>query len=234
MSGTVEWFNRVYIKAVQTLPNQTLRRSNLNILCCTQTTSSPCPSLPQKSQGHFHLHFQPRSSPALTSTLSPFWGQPYPITYSLLVSNDNYFSLSQADGESSLLDVHAPRVSLSIPDNWQWVFPKQWDSGAISLQIVSAMSQFCSGPFRASSLSEALPLRDQFCEQLLSNLGFPGGSVSKESTCNAGDPGLIPESRRSPREGNGYLLQYFCLGNPMDRGAWQAYSPWCHKKSDRT
>ena len=126
MSGTVKWFNRVYIKAVQTLPNQTLRRSNLNILYYTQTTSSPCPSLPQKSQGRFHLHFQPRSSPALTVTLSPFWAQPYPITYPLLISNDNYFSLSQADRESPLLDVHAPRVSLSILGNWQWVFPKSW------------------------------------------------------------------------------------------------------------
>ena len=51
---------------------------------------------------------------------------------------------------------------------------------------------------------------------------FPGSSDRKESTCNSGDPGLIPESRRSPGEGNGYLLQYSCLENSMDRGAWQA------------
>ena len=49
-----------------------------------------------------------------------------------------------------------------------------------------------------------------------------GGSVGKESACNAGDPGLIPESVRSPGEGNGNPLQCFCLGNPMDRGAWRA------------
>ena len=42
------------------------------------------------------------------------------------------------------------------------------------------------------------------------------------STCNAGDPGSIPGSGRSPGEGNGNPLQYSCLGNPMDRGAWQA------------
>ena len=53
-------------------------------------------------------------------------------------------------------------------------------------------------------------------------LGFPGGSDGKESTCNARDPGLIPGSRRSPVEGNGNPLQYSCLENPMDRGAWQA------------
>ena len=51
---------------------------------------------------------------------------------------------------------------------------------------------------------------------------FPGGSDSKEFTSNAGDLGSIPGSGRSPREGNGYPLQYSCLENPMDRGAWRA------------
>ena len=49
--------------------------------------------------------------------------------------------------------------------------------------------------------------------------GFPGSSDDKESTCNAGDPGLIPGSGRSPGERNGNPLQYSCLENPMDRGA---------------
>ena len=48
--------------------------------------------------------------------------------------------------------------------------------------------------------------------------GFPGGSDSKESACNAGDLGSIPESERSPEEGNGNPLQYSCLENSMDRG----------------
>ena len=52
--------------------------------------------------------------------------------------------------------------------------------------------------------------------------GFPGGSDGKESACSAGDPGLIPGSGRSPGEGHGYPLQYSCLGNPTDRGAWRA------------
>ena len=61
---------------------------------------------------------------------------------------------------------------------------------------------------------------------------FPGGSDGKESACSAGDlgltrmlilqVGLIPVSGRLPGEGNGNPLQYSCLGNPMDRGAWQA------------
>ena len=52
--------------------------------------------------------------------------------------------------------------------------------------------------------------------------GFPGGSDGKESACNVGDPGSIPGLERSPGEGNGFPLQYPCLENPMDRGAWWA------------
>ena len=51
---------------------------------------------------------------------------------------------------------------------------------------------------------------------------FPGGSDGKESAYNAGDPGLIPGSGRSPGEGNDNPLQYSCLENSMDRGAWWA------------
>ena len=63
-------------------------------------------------------------------------------------------------------------------------------------------------------------------------LGFPGGSVGKESTCNVGDLGSIPGLGRSPGGGHGNPLQYSCLENPMDRGAWRA--PWGHKESDTT
>ena len=52
--------------------------------------------------------------------------------------------------------------------------------------------------------------------------GFPGGSDGKESACNAGDPGLMHGSGRSPGEGNGNPLQNSCLENSMDRGAWLA------------
>ena len=54
------------------------------------------------------------------------------------------------------------------------------------------------------------------------SISFPGGSEGKASVHNAGDLGLIPGSARSPGEGNGYPLQYSCLENPMDGGAWQA------------
>ena len=51
--------------------------------------------------------------------------------------------------------------------------------------------------------------------------GLPGGSVGKESACNAGDR-FNPWSGKSSGEGHGNQLQYSCLENPMDRGAWQA------------
>ena len=57
---------------------------------------------------------------------------------------------------------------------------------------------------------------------LLTELSFPGGSDGKESTCNAGDLASMPELGRSPGGGHGNQLQYSCLENYMDRGAWWA------------
>ena len=54
--------------------------------------------------------------------------------------------------------------------------------------------------------------------------GFPGGSDSKESACNVGDPGSIPGLVRPHGEGNGDLLQYSCLENSMDRGTWNQFT----------
>ena len=64
--------------------------------------------------------------------------------------------------------------------------------------------------------------------------GFSGGSDSKESACNVGDPGLIPGSRSSHGEGNGNPLQYSCLENSMDRRALRATVHGVTKESDMT
>ena len=66
------------------------------------------------------------------------------------------------------------------------------------------------------------------------SLGFPGGPVVKNPPANAGDVGLTPGLGRSPGVGNGNPLQYFCLGNPMDRGAWWATVHGVTKESDMT
>ena len=66
----------------------------------------------------------------------------------------------------------------------------------------------------------------------MTELGFSGGSDGKDIACNTGDPGSIPGSGRFPKEGNGNPLQYSCLENPMDRGAWQATVHGVAKESD--
>ena len=72
----------------------------------------------------------------------------------------------------------------------------------------------------------------------LTFLDFPASSDGKESACNAGDLGSISGSGRFPGEGSGYALQYSCLKNPMDRGAWRAIGglqrvkhAWAHTQS---
>ena len=68
-------------------------------------------------------------------------------------------------------------------------------------------------------------------EALSGSEGFPGGSEAKVSACNVGDLGSIPAGR-SPGGGNGNPLQYSCLGNPIDREAWQATVHGVAKKLD--
>ena len=63
--------------------------------------------------------------------------------------------------------------------------------------------------------------------------GFPSSLAGKESTCNAGNPGSIPRSGRSPPDGIGYPLQYFGLENSMDREAWEAVHGVTESDNDR-
>ena len=64
--------------------------------------------------------------------------------------------------------------------------------------------------------------------------GFPSCSVVKNLPANAGDTNVTPVLGRSPGEGNGNPLQYSCLGNPMERGAWQATQSMGSQDSDTT
>ena len=78
-----------------------------------------------------------------------------------------------------------------------------------------------------SAVTSNLPSPDPYpCPELfpplVNNRGFPGGSDNKVSAFNVGDLGLIPGAGRSSGEGNGNLLQYSCLENSMDGGAWWA------------
>ena len=77
-------------------------------------------------------------------------------------------------------------------------------------------------PLYVNQKDEKMPDTQSIREDPRWKTGFPGASDSKESACIAGDPGSIPESERSPGEGNGNPLQYSYLENSMDRGAWWA------------
>ena len=85
--------------------------------------------------------------------------------------------------------------------------------GAIARCILSAPCSFRKSTYFQGSLGSP---------HLLKVTEFPGGSEVKASACNAGDLGSTPGLGRSPGEGNGNPLQYSCLENPMDRGAWRA------------
>ena len=69
--------------------------------------------------------------------------------------------------------------------------------------------------------SEVTAMNKVLSCQELTHISFPGGSDGKEPAYNVGDPGSVPGLGRSLREGNGNLLCYSCLENPMDRGTWQ-------------
>ena len=94
---------------------------------------------------------------------------------------------------------------------WVWGISSPPAGQSVSEAHLQSLSFHFSGPLK-DSIRIYFPV-----------LGFLYHWLSdKEPTCQAGDTGSIPGSGRSPGEGNGNPLQYSCLGNPMDRGAWQA------------
>ena len=88
--------------------------------------------------------------------------------------------------------------------------------------------------FSFNSPKRAIPKNAQTTAQLPSShkLDFPGGSDGKASAYNVGDPDSIPGLERSPGEGNDNPLQYFCLENPINRGACQATVHGVAKRQD--
>ena len=82
--------------------------------------------------------------------------------------------------------------------------------------------------------SDKIPGLNYFSFRCVCTWGFPGVSAVKNRPANAGDLGSIRESERSSGGGNGNLLQYSCLENPMDRGAWRATVHGVTKELDMT
>ena len=93
----------------------------------------------------------------------------------------------------------------------------------VSIELSGFLSIYSSRrTYACVHITQLLHHRWRFSKCLSLRLGFPGGSVVKNSPANAGDTGSIPRLGRSLEGGNGNLHQYFCLENSMDRGAWQA------------
>ena len=84
-------------------------------------------------------------------------------------------------------------------------------------QCVSSLHQVA----KVLEFSFSISPSSEYLALISFRMGFPGSSPGKESACNAGDPSSVPELGRSPGEINSYPLQYSCLENSMDRGAWQ-------------
>ena len=131
---------------------------------------------------------------------------------------------------SSLLGISMPpflfALTLKAPASLPWVPPLSFFSSGSLWSCLYWF--FCLSwsllPSLSFSLSESLflfwfwSLSLSLC--VYKHMGFPSGSDGKDSACKAGDPGSIPGLGRSPGERNGNPLQYSCLENSMDRGAW--------------
>ena len=127
----------------------------------------------------------------------------------------------------------------------------KWLRSSSNLDLANHFHSFCSGnyhrrnlhyqndwlqyKFMISNLSWAsLAAQQPFCSSLVGSLGLPRWFSGKESTCSAGVAGLIPGLGRSPGERNVIPLQYSCMENAMDRGAWQATVHGVAKELDMT
>ena len=131
--------------------------------------------------------------------------------------------------DESPSDIHPPGIYKScffhkmFLQDFSWWFPLRGYPTFLSDFLLWEYM----GQWRVEDLKEintpASTHFSRFCPE--GKQGFPGGSVVKnlpDKAGDAGNAGLIPESGRSPAEGNGNPLQYSCLGNSLDRGAWWA------------
>ena len=111
-----------------------------------------------------------------------------------------------------------------VSDAIQPSHPLSSPSPAFSLSQHQGLFQCVSSLYQVAKVLEfsfSISPSSEYLALISFRMGFPGSSPGKESACNAGDPSSVPELGRSPGEVNSYPLQYSCLENSMDRGAWQ-------------
>ena len=141
----------------------------------------------------------------------------------------NYF---KGDGllGSMVLQLWALERSWGWGEFCHWCSFKSSTCGGARQQRLTLDSSLMVNLLMATPGSLLLPWYPKF---LWIGCSWRTDSDGKESACSTGDLGWILGWGRSPGEGIGSPLQYSCLKNPMDRGAWQAYSPWGRKSCTR-
>ena len=118
---------------------------------------------------------------------------------------------------------HQAPLSMGFPRQEYWsglLIPLPGDLPSPGIELLSLT--LAGGFFTTGILYLGSPCKGAIILQLRIERGFPGGSDGKESAWIAGDPGSISGLGRCPGKGHDNPLQYSCLVNPMDRGAWQA------------
>ena len=135
-------------------------------------------------------------------------GYPLTLPLALRISPDSPLCLPSC---ISLCFLWLPATLYHLREEWNWlILPGRgiWLTGGMGRGI------WLTGVMVKTTMMTAVFVLKAF--------GFPGGSASKETACNAGHLGSIPGLERSPGEGNGKPLQYSCLEGSMDGGAWWA------------
>ena len=132
-------------------------------------------------------------------------------------------SLGQQDPLEKGMATHSSMLAWEIPRTEELVVHSPWSckesdtTEQLTLSLISYTRNDNMGTCPAKDTVKNSIQPERFTIwRFIHTLGFPGGSEGKASACNAGDPGSIPGSGRSPGEGNGNPLQYSCLENPMD------------------
>ena len=121
-------------------------------------------------------------------------------------------------------------ISLNPKCNFFFFFNISWTRASLLAQLVKICLQ-CRGLWFDCWVGKIPWRRGRLPTPVF--MGFPGGSDSKESACNEGDLGSIPGSGRFPGGGHGNPLQYSCLENSMDPGAWQSTDRGVTKRQTR-
>ena len=155
-----------------------------------------------------------QACPVTQLCLTLWNGLPFPSAGALSTQGSNLHLLHWQVDSLQLRHLESPYMRQECPNCmmfWHWNWNKETLVSGQSIDL----------PFKHFIICSCWKNRGKIYNPTNRNTGFPCSSVSKESVCNTGGLGSIPVLGRASGEGNCHLLQYSCLENPMDRGAWQ-------------